>query len=115
MSGEEQRKMIDAARLPMLPSAKLTASGVVFNGVCVFQGFIIRTDGTNDLEAEFYDDAVHADNWKGGMKIPGANSSGGLIHPGNPIRIHTLLRVVITGTVGDGWVTVYYNPYDPSL
>ena len=99
------------SRLPMKVSAKLIADGIIFNGPCVLQGFIIKTDGTNDLLAEFYDD--NPGDWKGGLEIPGSNLSGGLMFPQNPIRIATHLRVDITGTVGTGWVTAYYNNYDP--
>lgn len=110
MALDHQKKMIDVSRLPMVPS-KHIVSEEVFGGPCVLQGFTIRTNGSDDLEAELYDDAA----WKGGLWIPGSNNSGGLMHPQNPIRIVTSLDLVISGTIGGGWITVYYNPYDPSL
>lgn len=103
--------MRSIAKLPMKPSAKLTTSQEIFGGPCVFQGFVIKTSGSDDLLAEFFDD--NPGTFKGGLWIPGSNNSGGLMHPQNPIRIVTSLRVEITGTVGSGYVVAYYNNYDP--
>jgi len=110
--GQDYTKIDDAKDLPLIP-LKMTASGIVFNGPCVLRGFKIFTDKTNPLRAEFYDDTVADPNWLDGLEIVGSDLSGGNWAPGI-IRVRTLLRLVITGTIGTGYVGVFYNDYDPS-
>lgn len=42
------------------PPVKKTSSGVVYAGPCVFHGFLISTDGVNDVIVTFYDNASAA-------------------------------------------------------
>ena len=107
MSGDLS-KLGPANDLPLIP-VKITASGIVFEGPCVFKGFVIMTDETNNLKAEFYDDTVADVNLRGALNIVGSDLSGGKFPPGI-VRIKTLLRVVIT-TAGGGYVLAYYNDY----
>lgn len=42
------------------PPVKKTSSGIVYAGPCVFHGFLIGTDGVNDVTVTFYDNASAA-------------------------------------------------------
>ena len=65
----------------------------------------------NPLEAEFFDDAAIDANLKGGLHIVGSDLSGGLILSEGYVAINTLLRIVITGTIGAGYVLSYHQDY----
>lgn len=39
-------------------SKKITASGLIFTGECVFRGLLIGTDGTNDPTITVYDNTA---------------------------------------------------------
>ncbi len=47
----------DIFRLSVKP-AKKTASGAVYTGPCIFHGFLLGTDGTNDPVITFYDNTA---------------------------------------------------------
>ena len=43
-----------------MPAAKITESGVVYAGPCIFHGFLLGTDGVNDPTITIYDNASAA-------------------------------------------------------
>jgi hypothetical protein len=50
-----------------IPNEKVTVhttSGIVYAGKCIFQGFLVGTDGVNDPEIAFYDNASAASGTK---------------------------------------------------
>lgn len=106
--GLRNTQIREAYDLPLVPS-KHTVSEIVYNGRCILKGFTIKTDGTNNLEAELFDGnpGIHV----GFAAVVGSDLFGGLMH-GGFIRISDHLRVVITGTVGTGFVTIYFNNYE---
>ncbi len=48
----------DQGYIPKNKSNPLTASALVVTGRAVFYGFMVRTDGTNDVTLTFYDNTV---------------------------------------------------------
>ena len=93
-------------------STLVTASGVLLPGPCIFRGFIMRPDGVMDLEATFYDGDEDPDNWIAGMHIDEKNNSRGMILRGGFVAVNSLLRLVVGGTIGNGYIGVYYQDYE---
>lgn len=90
---------------------KMTASGVICDKPCVFGGFIIGTDDTNDPEITIYDNASAA---SGNEVVPTATYDAsvmglnGYTAPGMGIDLKNGAYIEITcaGTVE---VTVFYK------
>ena len=99
-----------AHHLPWIP-ALFTASGIVLNRPCIFRGFVMRPDGTMELEVTFYDGDEDPDNWIGGMNIDEKNFSRSMILSDGFVAVNTLLRAVVGGTIGGGYIGVYYQDY----
>ena len=95
--------------LPLIPS-KHTVSEIVFDGACILKGHTVKTNESDNLAVELFDGnpGVHV----GFSAVVGSDLFGGLMLGDGFIRIKTHLRIVITGTVGSGFATVYFNNYN---
>lgn len=96
-----------------LRSSKKTSSGIVFTGNCVFAGFLLGTDGTNDPVVTIYDGT----DTTGTEIVPTATYDASALGvngytPLAPIECHTGIYVEITCS---GTVEVVTNYQDINL
>lgn len=98
------------SRVPSQKPANFTASGLVHSGPCIFQGFILGTDGTNDPAITIYNSVAAS----GSEVVPTATYDASLLGLNGVTGMHqwcdTGLYIGITcdGTVE---VSVQYIPY----
>ncbi len=107
---QKHSRIEQAAHLPLIPS-KHIISEVVFTGPCILKGFTVKTDGTNNLEAELFDGADTA-RPLGFVGVVGSDLNGGIMFGSDFIRVFTSIRLVLAGIVGTGFCMVYFNDYD---
>jgi hypothetical protein len=91
---------------------KKTASGIVYTGRCIFQGFLLGTDGTNDPVVTIYNNTAAS----GQEVIPTATYDASALGLNGVSGIKQYcdmgLYVEIT-CAGSVEVVVQYTPYSP--
>ena len=82
-------------------STKLSATGTAYTGKCLFHGFILGTDGSNDPTITIYDGTDNS----GGEVVPTADQPAdqkgwyGLIHYNCLCRDGIYVEITCSGTV----------------
>jgi len=95
-------------RVPLMKSSgSKTSDAQIFTGDCVLRGFLISTDGTNDVTIDLYDNtSASGTELCPTFTVLGANLYGGCMSLDVSCRTGIYLDITTTGTAD---VVVYYH------